>query len=79
MNNSKTLIRDLKTIGKRLHDIRKTSGLSREEVATRAGISGRTYADIERGETNPRLDTNCHLWPAKSMMNGDYFLFVRIQ
>lgn len=31
------------------------SGLSQEETAWRAGLSLRSYADIERGLVNPRL------------------------
>lgn len=51
------LISDLKVIGENLYKIRKQIGLSQEETAWRAGISSRTYADIERGETNARLET----------------------
>ncbi len=51
------LISDLKTIGNKLYVIRKKSGLSQEEVAWQAGISSRTYADIERGETNARIES----------------------
>ena len=44
-------------IGNRLLAFRKKSGLTQEEVAERAGLSGRTYADIERGNVNMRLVT----------------------
>lgn len=52
-----TLITDLRVIGSRLHTSRKTQGLSQAEVAAAANISGRAYADIERGEANMRVDT----------------------
>ena len=45
----------MKMIG--LREIRKQKGLSRSEVAERAGLSDRTYADIERGSVNMRIET----------------------
>ena len=51
------IITDPTTIGTRLREIRKSRKLSQSEVAAAAGISGRAYADIERGVTNMRVDT----------------------
>ena len=51
------LVFDLYRIGNRLFEIRKCMRLSREEVAEAAGISDRTYADIERGAVNMRIET----------------------
>lgn len=51
------LIYDQITIGNKLLDVRKKSGLTQAEVAERADISDRAYADIERGCTNMRVDT----------------------
>lgn len=51
------MITDLNAIGSRLLTIRKTQGMTQSEVAAAANISGRAYADIERGETNMRVDT----------------------
>ena len=51
------LITDQNTIGTRLREIRKSRNLSQTEVAAVAGISGRAYADIERGGANMRVDT----------------------
>lgn len=51
------LITDQTAIGTRLREIRKSKKLSQAEVAASAGISGRAYADIERGATNMRVDT----------------------
>lgn len=48
---------DLVEIGNRLYTARKRSGLTQAEVAEKAGISGRTYADIERGTVNMRVET----------------------
>ncbi len=37
--------------------IRKRTGLTQAEVAEAAGLSNRTYADIERGTVNMRIET----------------------
>ena len=65
------LIFDLHTIGNKLLTIRKRMGMTQAEVAEAAGLSDRTYADIERGTVNMRTETilrNCnviHLTPDK--------------
>lgn len=51
------LICDLRAIGNRLLAFRKRTGMTQSEVAEAAGVSDRTYADIERGTVNMRLDT----------------------
>ncbi|MGN1025444.1 MAG: helix-turn-helix domain-containing protein [Faecousia sp.] len=51
------LIYDLRTIGNKLLGIRKRQGLTQAEVAEAAGLSDRTYADIERGAVNMRIET----------------------
>lgn len=51
------LIFDLNTIGNKLLAIRKRAGLTQAEVAEAAGLSDRTYADIERGSVNMRTET----------------------
>lgn len=51
------LIFDLCTIGNKLLAIRKKAGLTQAEVAEAAGLSDRTYADIERGSANMRAET----------------------
>ena len=43
------LIFDFHTIGNKLYAIRKQMGMTQAEVAEAAGVSDRTYADIERG------------------------------
>lgn len=50
-------IYDLIRIGNRLYEFRRLRGLTQIEVGELAGISGRTYADIERGTVNMRMDT----------------------
>lgn len=51
------LIFDLRTIGNKLLSIRKRMGMTQAEVAEAAGLSDRTYADIERGSVNMRTET----------------------
>lgn len=51
------LIYDFRAIGNRLLAIRRRQGLTQAEVAEAAGLADRTYADIERGTVNMRLET----------------------
>ena len=51
------LIFDLHTIGNRLQGIRKRMGMTQADVAEAAELSDRTYADIERGSVNMRIET----------------------
>ena len=51
------LITNVHEIGERLLLIRKKAGLTQSETAEREGLSDRTYADIERGAANMRLET----------------------
>jgi len=51
------LVFDLHAIGSKLYEIRKTRGLTQAEVAEKADISDRAYADIERGSVTMRIDT----------------------
>ena len=47
----------MRELGNRLLALRKKMGLTQAEMAERSGISDRTYADIERGTVNMRLET----------------------
>ena len=51
------LIFDFRTIGNKLLPFRKKAGLTQSEVAEAASLSDRTYADIERGTVNMRIET----------------------
>ncbi len=51
------LIFKFSTIGNRLFSFRKKMGLTQAEVAEAAELSTRTYADIERGNVNMRIET----------------------
>ena len=47
----------MRAIGNKLLAIRKKTGLTQAEVAEAAGLSDRTYADIELGSVNMRTET----------------------
>lgn len=51
------LLFDFHMIGNKLFSIRKRQGLTQAEVAEAAGLSDRTYAEIERGTVNMRIET----------------------
>ena len=51
------LVFDFRTIGNKLYTIRHRLGMTQAEVAEAAGLSDRTYADIERGSANMRMET----------------------
>lgn len=51
------LVYDLRKIGNKLLAYRKKCGLTQAEVAELADLSDRTYADIERGTVNMRIET----------------------
>ena len=51
------LVFDFRSIGNKLLCIRKRIGMTQAEVAEAAGLSDRTYADIERGTVNMRIET----------------------
>lgn len=51
------LLFDFRVIGNKLLSYRKKAGMTQNEVADAAGLSDRTYADIERGSVNMRVET----------------------
>lgn len=51
------LIFDFAAIGNKLYSFRKRMGMTQAEVAEAAGLADRTYADIERGSVNMRIET----------------------
>lgn len=77
------LIFDMGTIGNRLLSIRKRMGMTQAEVAELAGLSDRTYADIERGTVNMRVDTILricnvlHITPDELMVEKNTSLFLQ--
>ena len=58
------LLLDMREIGNKLLAIRKRMGMTQVEVAEAAGLSSRTYADIERGTVYMRVETILHICEA---------------
>lgn len=51
------LVFSLREIGNKMFTLRKKLGLTQSELAEIAGLSDRTYAEIERGSVNMRIET----------------------
>ena len=68
------LIFDLRMIGNKLLAIRKRTGMTQAEVAEAAGLSDRTYADIERGSTNMRIETLIKICGALGITPNDILI-----
>lgn len=77
------LLFDARKIGNRLLAIRKKMGLTQVEVAEAAGLSGRTYADIERGTVNMRVETvlricgALHITPDEILTEDNHAMALR--
>ncbi len=65
------LIHDLRAIGEKMFYYRKKAGLTQAEVAELAGLSDRTYADIERGGVNMRVQTLLQICKSLRVMPDD--------
>ena len=79
------LIFNISTIGDRLFSIRKRMGLTQAEVAEAAELSTRTYADIERGSVNMRIETILkicnvlHITPDEILTSDDTSISIKQQ
>ena len=51
------LIYDMRKTGNKVLEFRKMTRLTQAELAEKAGLADRTYADIERGNVNMRIET----------------------
>lgn len=65
------LLFNSQAIGNRLLSLRKRSGLTQAELAEAAGLSERTYADIERGTVNMRTQTLMRICQAMDVTPND--------
>ncbi|MBQ3228692.1 MAG: helix-turn-helix transcriptional regulator [Clostridia bacterium] len=68
------LVFDLMEIGNKLYAIRKQKGLTQAQVAEEAGLSDRTYADIERGSVNMRIESVLRICEALGITPNDIFV-----
>ena len=65
------LICDLNIIGNNLYKVRKKKGMTQAEVAEKAELSDRTYADIERGSVTMRIDSMLKICTALCITPND--------
>lgn len=65
------LVLDLHSIGNNLYKVRKSKGLTQAEVAEKAELSDRTYADIERGSVTMRVDSLLKICGALNITPND--------
>ncbi len=65
------LIFDYRTIGNKLLVVRRKLGLTQAELAEKSGLSDRTYADIERGKVNMRIETFLRICQALDVTPND--------
>ncbi len=71
------LLLNMQEIGNKLLAVRKKTGMTQTEVAEVAGLSSRTYADIERGTVNMRVETilrickALHITPDEVLTHSD--------
>ncbi len=68
------IIFDMKIVGKRLYEARKNMGMTQEELAEAASMSLRTYADIERGCVNMRVETILRICSVLHITPNDIFV-----
>ncbi len=61
-------------IGKRIRQFRREIGFTVEELAKKAGVSQSMISQIERGQTNPSLDT---LWKLSYYLEVPVFSFFK--
>ena len=66
------LVRSAKEAGENLAFVRKRLGLTQAQTAELAGMAERTYADIERGESNMRLDSLLQICSALKVEPNDF-------
>lgn len=75
------LIFDLRVIGNKLLTIRKRMGMTHAEVGEAAGLSDRTYADIERGtvsaDTVLRICNALHITPDEILTEDNATAFMQ--
>lgn len=67
-------ILNLAEIGNKLLEIRKKKGMTQSEVAEKAELSDRAYADIERGTANMKVETVLRLCQALNITPNDILI-----
>jgi len=66
-------------IGVRIAELRKSRGLTQEQLAGTMEISPKYLSSIERGKENPTLDTLIKLSESLGVNIEDIFRFIQIE
>jgi transcriptional regulator with XRE-family HTH domain len=66
----------VKSVGKRIKELRVEKGFSQEELANEADIPLSQIGRIERGETNPTVSTIYVICKALEIKLPDFFNFL---
>ncbi len=64
-------------IGSRIKQLRRTRGMSQEELSEKIGMSSKYLSSIERGRENPTLDTFLKLAHALNIEIFELFHYTR--
>lgn len=62
-------------LGRRIHRLRESKGITQEKLAEKAGISPKSLSDLERGRGNPTLSSLDGLAEAFGITLADLFDF----
>lgn len=73
------LCKNIAQIGNKLYEVRKKKGLTQAQVAEKAELSDRTYADIERGSANMRVDTMLSICEALRITPNELFVEENVE
>jgi transcriptional regulator with XRE-family HTH domain len=79
-NSSMRVTRDniRQELGQRIRDLRKTAGITQEELGEKAELSYKFIGEIERGQVNVSLDSIVRIGDALGVKIGDLFSKERI-
>jgi transcriptional regulator with XRE-family HTH domain len=62
-----------KELGQRIRELRKTAGLTQEELGEKAELSYKFIGELERGQVNVSLDSIARIAQALGVKIGDLF------
>ena len=65
-----------KQVGKRVRELREARGLTQEQLAEKAGINGKYFGGVERGEANLTLTTIDKISKALAVPVAELFVNV---
>lgn len=69
----------LQLIGERIRQVRKSKGLTQEELAEKAGINASYMGTVERGDRNISIETLEKIMKGLDVTPTDFFQFHEIE